>query len=680
MIFHSLLFYLLLVSTQVSAALRKGSRRTTLVTKNNVNTADVNSALAYIGVNGVDKHRGQPYTYTCNTLNEWKNSRFPNSEIAVDLVWNLTHDYYAPDGNYRSLFLINGQAPGPSIVANEGDWIRVVVNNYLPVPITIHFHGIDQFYTPWSDGMPGVTQYPILSGGTYAYIFQFRSQHGAFWYHAHYRSYFQDGIYGPIYIIPSDDIARPYKKIPGLAPSDIDYFKTTLEKVPINLIVSDGFTRTSDDVLVKMFHQGVLPICTQSILINGKGRVTCQSSSDVTAASKARGDIFLGQVPTFDAMGCARFAAVTAQDVALEAPGSFSSCTGTSSDREIIYTDGASYLYFNVFNMAGEYGKTFGIDEHDLIVIAVDGMFCEPYIVQQLKIPLATRFTVVVKTKSNVAAGTVYGLRFATYETFQVIEGLGFLVYGSAGDTSAIQALTDAPSTRVQDIGGTLTSSSDKSIEFEDLKPYGSEYTPSTKDKADHTIHLVMNATSGIHFSLFEGKDLFIEAREMDTPYLLQTDPAKLDFDNIEGCLNPGAKLGEVIDIIIDNPSILNHPYHMHGHSFSVIGRSATEAFKYTDVAAAIKANKTSIDFEGAPFVDAVEVAAGGHAVIRFTAKNPGYWFMHCHINHHLAGGMGGFIVIDPRKIPPIPLPLYAQPHTDYDSAIDLDVSEPEND
>lgn len=41
------------------------------------------------------------------------------------------------------------------------------------------------------------------------------------------------------------------------------------------------------------------------------------------------------------------------------------------------------------------------------------------------------------------------------------------------------------------------------------------------------------------------------------------------------------------------------------------------------------------------PFVsDTVIVPAGGYVVIDFIATNPGHWFMHCHVDHHLQTGM----------------------------------------
>lgn len=639
----------------------------------------IRSALSYsefFGTTQSRKHKGKHYVIDTPNIEAWKDQVFPEAEIAVDLVWNVTHGNYGPDGTYRSGFYVNGQSPGPSVVAKENDWIRIVVNNFLPVPITIHFHGIDQAYTPWSDGMPGITQYPVLSGGSYAYIFQFKNQHGAFWYHAHFRGYAMDGLFGPMHIIAADDVERPYEKIEGITQSDLDLIYQ-LEKKPTNLIVADGYPIDSDDVLVRLFHDAILPTCAQSVLINGKGRITCLPTDDITAASKIRGNTFLGFPVAYDAMGCGAGALVgdAANSKALGV-GGYSGCSPTDTDREIIYTNGQKFFYFNVYNMAPETSKIFSIDEHDLIVISADGMFVEPKVVQQLILPLATRFTVLVRAKETAKDGDAFSIRFASHEVFQVIEGVAYLVYGNpVSDETFYQSMNDSSSQRTQDIGGSLVSSSGIAVEFEDLTPLGDSYLSPT-GSGDHTVHLLLNNTNGIHFSLFQEKTLFLLGAEMDAPYLLQTDPAKLDFDNIPAAVAPGIKLGDIVDLVIDNTLLLNHPFHMHGHSFSVISKSHNETFKYASVAEALEAAPETINFETAPYVDTVVVPTNGHVVIRFKAHNPGYWFMHCHIDHHLAAGMGGFLVVDPERIPRIPLALYDQPHAEYDSNNEINVSQ----
>lgn len=76
----------------------------------------------------------------------------------------------------------NGSMPGPTIEAVEGDKVRVIVHNKLPESTVVHWHGLEVPIA--QDGVPGVTQDPILPGGSYTYEFTLR-QNGTFFYHSH---------------------------------------------------------------------------------------------------------------------------------------------------------------------------------------------------------------------------------------------------------------------------------------------------------------------------------------------------------------------------------------------------------------------------------------------------------------------------------------------------------------
>jgi FtsP/CotA-like multicopper oxidase with cupredoxin domain len=76
----------------------------------------------------------------------------------------------------------NGQTPGPTIEANEGDRIRVLLTNHLSEATSIHFHGV--LLPSGMDGVSGLNQPRIEPGETYAYEFLLR-QHGTQMYHPH---------------------------------------------------------------------------------------------------------------------------------------------------------------------------------------------------------------------------------------------------------------------------------------------------------------------------------------------------------------------------------------------------------------------------------------------------------------------------------------------------------------
>ncbi|HEX7665453.1 MAG TPA: copper oxidase, partial [Polyangiaceae bacterium] len=76
----------------------------------------------------------------------------------------------------------NGQTPGPTIEAVEGDRVRIFVTNKLPERTSVHWHGA--LLPNGMDGVAGLNQPHILPGETYVYEFTLR-QHGTLLYHPH---------------------------------------------------------------------------------------------------------------------------------------------------------------------------------------------------------------------------------------------------------------------------------------------------------------------------------------------------------------------------------------------------------------------------------------------------------------------------------------------------------------
>ena len=59
-------------------------------------------------------------------------------------------------GKILNLWGYNGSAPGPTIQARQGERVRIVVDNHLPEPTSMHWHGFD---IPFDmDGGPGLSQ------------------------------------------------------------------------------------------------------------------------------------------------------------------------------------------------------------------------------------------------------------------------------------------------------------------------------------------------------------------------------------------------------------------------------------------------------------------------------------------------------------------------------------------
>ncbi len=85
----------------------------------------------------------------------------------------------------------NGQTPGPTIEAVEGDRVRILVTNKLPGPTAVHWHGV--LLPNGMDGIGGLTQPHIQPGETFAYEFTLH-QHGTQMYHSHSDEMVQMGL------------------------------------------------------------------------------------------------------------------------------------------------------------------------------------------------------------------------------------------------------------------------------------------------------------------------------------------------------------------------------------------------------------------------------------------------------------------------------------------------------
>uniref|UniRef100_A0A8D8HID2 L-ascorbate oxidase n=1 Tax=Culex pipiens TaxID=7175 RepID=A0A8D8HID2_CULPI len=83
----------------------------------------------------------------------------------------------------RHYFLVNGRHTGPALTVCERDFIVIDIVNRIPgQSIAIHWTGQSQRRTPFMDGVPMITQCPIASYTTFQYKFQ-ADQVGTHLYH-----------------------------------------------------------------------------------------------------------------------------------------------------------------------------------------------------------------------------------------------------------------------------------------------------------------------------------------------------------------------------------------------------------------------------------------------------------------------------------------------------------------
>ncbi len=114
------------------------------------------------------------------------------------LIAQVIEQRIAPDKTI-AVWGFNGSAPGPTIQVTQGDRVRVIFDNQLPEPSSIHWHGFeDQIQY---DGQPGISQDAVKPGGRFVYEFTIH-QEGTYFYHSHMAMQEMAGMLGAFIMHP----------------------------------------------------------------------------------------------------------------------------------------------------------------------------------------------------------------------------------------------------------------------------------------------------------------------------------------------------------------------------------------------------------------------------------------------------------------------------------------------
>jgi FtsP/CotA-like multicopper oxidase with cupredoxin domain len=199
---------------------------------------------------------------------------WPNTGQIVSYNLRIENTTCNPDGaGSRVCMLINGRYPGPTIVANWGDTLRITVRNMLSANGTsIHWHGFRMLNTNIQDGTNGITECALAPGDVKTYQFQ-ATEYGTTWYHSHFSHQYGDGVVGTVQI-----------NGPATANYDVD-----LGVMPI----TDWYYSTIFQAAAKAFQNGQIgagPPPPDNILINGTAKSASGSGAynDVTIQSGKR--------------------------------------------------------------------------------------------------------------------------------------------------------------------------------------------------------------------------------------------------------------------------------------------------------------------------------------------------------------------------------------------------------
>ena len=602
---------------------------------------------------------------------------------------NCTQANTADGVTYRTFIGINTMLPGPTLVVYQNQTMVVdVINTLVTEPVTIHWHGLEQFNTPWMDGAEIITQCPIAPGTSFRYIFK-ASQAGSFWYHSHSGFQRADGLAGGLIIRDRSD---------------------SPDKYPIDFVdIPESHTLTLLDwqreIGTDLFWKGLSKL----------RRFSPQGDPyDSVPLGVATGpDDFVNiTTPTVDASGVG---IIPFWSVLINGLGKYPELSFNNSRVSVFSVEPNNTYRFRLIGMMGVYALRVCIDGHKLTVIATDGNYIEPVEADYVILHSGERYDILVNATQTeqddfwIRAQTLEVANFdksklPPYAAPYGHEGLAILHYNR--DNTPIPYGPEYAN--ITNITKDCTED-EKCIAvncpFQDYHPVYNitcRNVGTLRLQFPSPLDLLPSDTPDIeqvlNFAFEFGPRLSsVNARSFLLPVISpHIFPSKIDPSSVcksedqckEGCLCThilDIPYNKTVRLIFSsaghngspNRRMFTHPIHLHGHEFQVVAvgygtynetngevLSSSEDIVCADgstMNVCINPSWSSIAPE-LPKVDqytltkdTIMVPALGYVVIEFRSTNPGWWFLHCHMWPHVAEGMAVVINEAEDRSPPPP-------------------------
>ena len=577
--------------------------------------------------------------------------------------------------NYRTLLLINGRIPGPTLVVYAGQIVVVhVVNKLESIGITIHWHGMFQQGSEWMDGVGFISQAPLdAAGATFDYIF-LAEPSGTHWYHSHVGSQKSDGLFGGLVVRERQNLSTI------LGDSKYDAVIERPGEHTLTLIDWQRKEEAIDQALNGIKFYPELPL--------GDVPTDQDVAFDINTVMSVDGG-FLGDFAFWSGLinGRGRKESTTLTPLSI-----------FSVERNNIY-------HFRLVGSISIYALRVSIDGHKLMAIASDGWYFEPTEVDYMIIHTGETYDFLLEANQT---DTNFWIRAETLEAPTPVPehaARAILTYGDSSDLDWTTGYSN-----VMQIQRPCTAASPCKVlncPFEDYPTtdlecvsltslIGLTGTPEAETPRYPPDPNCPDCNHFLNFA-FEGKgfDSSVNARSFELPALayatncFEYDREKNDStsDTCNNCVvtpqsSEGCECVQVIPVAneeIYDPStepesialvfssesyFFAHPIHLHGHSYHVVYigygqyNSNGQIQNFTTdidcgtglcvnpqwangIPPAVRARtENGRVVSSAIRKDTVIVPPGGYVVVAFQADNPGYWIMHCHIEEHLLNGM----------------------------------------
>ncbi|CAM6127142.1 unnamed protein product [Calypogeia fissa] len=305
-----------------------------------------------------------------------------------------------------------------------------------------------------------------------------------------------------------------------------------------------------------------------------------------------------------------------------------------------------TYL-LRLLNIGAFVAQYFYIEGHDFTIVEIDGVYTEPTQADMLYIAVAQRYAILVTTKNstdqNYAIVTVAdSVLLDNIPPELQLNSTNWLEYNAAAPHD--QAIITV------DVASDLDPFDDFTLVPYDQMPLLPE--------PDYEITVAVNMEilgNGDGYALLDS--ISYTAPKVPTLFSVLSSGNMSTNPKVYGDFTHSFVLNhnDVVQIVLNNNDGGSHPFHLHGHNFQVIQRAPSYGksfYDYADGDPVPYDPNNHADFPAIPARrDVFVLPPQGYFVIRFVADNPGVWFFHCHIDWHLAQGLGMLLIEAPTQM-----------------------------
>ncbi|KAK8448072.1 hypothetical protein SEVIR_8G212200v4 [Setaria viridis] len=531
--------------------------------------------------------------------------------------------------------VVNGQFPGPMIEVTEGDSVVVHVVNKSPHNITIHWHGVKQLLNCWADGVPMITQSPILPNQNFTYRFSVTGQEGTLWWHAHVTC-LRATLHGAFIIRPrhgasSYPFPNPDKEVPIIIG---EWWEMDLDELDRRM--RDSFFNDNPSGATMNGKLGDVYNCSDGYVLNVEPGKTYLLRI-INAALYSEYYIKIAGHKFTVVATDANYVNPYTTDIITIAPG--------ETIDALVVADAPPGGYY-IIALANQSPKP----DHQM-----------PKFVTRGTVWYSTRHV-----SSNGTAPPVAPEMPDQHDTMATFYFHGNLT--SLNDTQQPLVPERADESLFITVGlGSICRRG------ETCKRSGSNEAiiVATMNNVSFQLPDTNMPLLEAHYYHTGGMDVLQELPDRPPMVFNFTDRGLIPWGPKEGQLEPTSRgslvrhfrHGAVVDIVFQGTAVMqsaSNPMHLHGHNMFVLAQGVGNYDAARDVA--------KYNLVDPPVRNSVVVPRIGWAAIRFVADNPGVWFMHCHYEFHLSMGMAAIFIVEDgptveTSLPPPPLELLACNH-----------------